>query len=455
MRCRKPTAMKRSQQGITLVLISLIMLILIGMGAFAMDLNHQVLNKARLQNAVDSAALASAVVADETNDLKLSEEAAIDALNSFASSSGNQELVYTSENISITFSTDNQNFAAAGSISPLSSDDIYVRVAVSNVNLTQYLSYIFGVGKDVSASAVAGPSAAITHSCNLTPMAVCSHPNSTAEQVWGYNPSGYDPTESTLASTIHALKVSDQQNTAMGAGNFQLIDFSQSTVEEVEEDDSPSNGNNGNNGNGNEDGAGASLIRRAMAGGYNGCATIGNEVVTKTGNNIGPVAQGLNTRLNDFTGPIKEDGEVKPDIYVKEATLATEELEGGGIKVTSSDFFYKNYLDCTVRDIGCVESENNKQIHIDEPKAQPERRILRIPIIDCSQSEPGKTNYPVKGFGCFFLLQKVDGNASTGGNVFGQFLYDCPINNGSTGVEASDAGFYRIQLYKDPLSGAS
>ena len=37
-----PIATKRSQQGVTLVLISLIMLILIGMGAFAMDLNHQV-----------------------------------------------------------------------------------------------------------------------------------------------------------------------------------------------------------------------------------------------------------------------------------------------------------------------------------------------------------------------------------------------------------------------------
>lgn len=49
MRRTTPIAMKRSQQGITLVLISLIMLILIGMGALAMDLNHQVLNKARLQ----------------------------------------------------------------------------------------------------------------------------------------------------------------------------------------------------------------------------------------------------------------------------------------------------------------------------------------------------------------------------------------------------------------------
>lgn len=95
MRSRNPKSLKGAQKGITLVLISLILLILIGMGAFAMDLNHQVLNKARLQNAVDSAALAAAVVADDTGDVDLAETAAVQALTSFAAASGNQELVYS------------------------------------------------------------------------------------------------------------------------------------------------------------------------------------------------------------------------------------------------------------------------------------------------------------------------------------------------------------------------
>ncbi|TON77198.1 hypothetical protein CGH50_29715, partial [Vibrio parahaemolyticus] len=63
------TATRRTQKGITLVLISMVLLILLGVAAFGIDLNHQVLNKTRLQNAVDTAALAGAVVADKTEDV--------------------------------------------------------------------------------------------------------------------------------------------------------------------------------------------------------------------------------------------------------------------------------------------------------------------------------------------------------------------------------------------------
>lgn len=444
MRSRNPIRLKGAQKGITLVLISLILLILIGMGAFAMDLNHQVLNKARLQNAVDSAALAAAVVADDTGDVGLAETAAIQALNSFAAASGNQELVYTTENISVTFSKDKlpNSFVDAGSFSFGDDEDIYVRVAVSDVSLTQYLAFVFNVGKSVSASAVAGPSAGITHACNIMPMAVCGIDN--ANGFWGYEPEGYDPTDPSFnnPSRVHGLKVGDQNNTDMGPGNFQLIDFNHSTVEEIEEDNS-STDKPGNSGNDN-DGGGAALVRQAMAGAYNGCATIGNTVITKPGGSFGPVAQGINTRLNDFSGPIKAGGDVKPDVYVKEANL---EVDGNG-SVTSNDFYYTDYEDC--KNGGCVGGSDYPINGVED------RRILRIPIVDCTEDSTGKTEFTVLGFGCFFLMQKVDGNAGQdAGNVFGQFLYDCPINNGSTGVEPSDSGFYRIQLYKDPLSGAS
>ncbi|WP_243974557.1 pilus assembly protein TadG-related protein [Vibrio natriegens] len=439
MRSRNPKSLKGAQKGITLVLISLILLILIGMGAFAMDLNHQVLNKARLQNAVDSAALAAAVVADDTGDVDLAETAAVQALTSFAAASGNQELVYTAENIAVTFSNDKQTFVDADSFSFSADDDIYVRVAVSDVSLTQYLAFVFNVGKSVSASAVAGPSAGIAYACNIMPMAVCGLDNGNG--FWGYEPDGYDPTDPSFnsPSRIHGLKVGDQNNTDMGPGNFQLIDFNQSTVEEIEEE---TNSNNGND-NGN-DGGGAALVRQAMAGAYNGCATIGKTVITKPGGSFGPVAQGINTRLNDFSGPIKAGGDVKPDIYVKEANL---EVDGNG-SVTSSDFYFTDYESC--KNGGCDGSSVYPSDGVED------RRILTVPIVDCTEDSTGKTEFTILGFGCYFLMQKVDGNAGQDeGNIFGQFLYDCPINNGSTSVEPSDSGFYRIQLYKDPLSGAS
>ncbi len=441
----KPIATRRSQSGITLVLISLIMLILIGMGAFAIDLNHQVLNKARLQNAVDSAALASALVADDTNNLVLAEEAAIETLKSFAESSGNQELVAKAEEgmagtISITFSNSKakDTFYPASSALLDSEEDIYVRVEVSGVSLTQFLSRIFGGGKSVSASAVAGLSSEIIESCNLAPMAVCGVDNENG--FWGYEPEGYDPTDPTFnkPERVHGLKVGDQDNTDMGPGNFQLIDFSQGTFT----DEDVKNGN---------DGGGAALVRQAMAGGYNGCAIVGKEVTTKPGNSVGPVAQGINTRLNDFTGPIQKGGDIKPDEYVKEATIGTAEVDGK-LKVVSSDFYYSDYVNCVKNDVGC-ETKSLMQ----ESASEPGRRILRIPIVDCTTESTGKTEFDVLGFGCFFLMKTVDGNSGkkSDNNVFGQFLYDCPINNGSTGIESSTSGQYRIQLYKDPYSGAS
>ncbi|MCV5927820.1 hypothetical protein OFO11_38575, partial [Escherichia coli] len=61
-------------------------------------------------------------------------------------------------------------------------------------------------------------------------------------------------------------------------------------------------------------------------------------MTTKPGNSAGPVAQGLNVRLNDFSGPIKNDGTVLPDKYVREPDILAEtDAEYAG------DLYYANY----------------------------------------------------------------------------------------------------------------
>lgn len=168
------------------MLISMVLLILLGVAAFGIDLNHQVLNKTRLQNAVDTAALAGAVVADKTEDVDQAEAAVIATLSSIASESGNTELSFTDGNTSVTFSHDMQTFVNAASFTPPTGEyDIYVRVAVTDMGISQYLSAVFGIVKNVSASAVAGRSAAIAYTCNLTPIAMCGDPNGTVEDAWG------------------------------------------------------------------------------------------------------------------------------------------------------------------------------------------------------------------------------------------------------------------------------
>lgn len=423
MRRKMQMATRRTQKGITLVLISMVLLILLGVAAFGIDLNHQVLNKTRLQNAVDAAALAGAVAADENGDVVAAEAVATATLNGISASSGNSELVFDDSNTSITFSLDRTTFVDAASFTaPAGAYDVYVRVAVTEIGLTQFLSGVFGINKNISASAMAGRSAGFTQSCNLTPIAMCGEPTGSAEDAWGYKPANYDPNVDTDPSLVHELKVGDQNNTDMGPGNFQLLDFGQGT------------GNSG-----------AALVRDALSGAYNGCAAIGDTVTTKPGNSAGPVAQGLNVRLNDFSGPIQNDGTVLPDKYVREPDVlaTTGETYAGNL-------YYANYLQelnaCSGGSSPCDTSSYMGDGGLNG------RRILRIPIVNCTEST-GKTEFDVLGFGCFFLLQKVNNSGQS--SVFGQFLYDCLINNGSTGVDPTDKGFYRIQLYKDPFSGAS
>jgi len=424
-------APRRKQHGITLVLITLVMLFLLGMAGFSIDLNHQVLNKTRLQNAVDSAALSAAVVADETGDVELAEAAARSTLASFSGESGNDQLAIDGDLTTVTFSFNLETFSLAGAFSPpAGNEDIYVRVSVQDIELSQFLSYLFGLDKNVSASAVAGRSAAITEVCNITPIAMCGDPSGDVDDAWGYQQEGVDilNTAHNSPDQIHEVKIGSKSGTEMGPGNFHLLDF----------------GQGGGGGKG-----GSALVRQALAGAYNGCAAVGDTVLTKPGNSIGPVAQGLNTRLNKFQGPMKDDGTIPPDKYVKEPNSSDRAKEGESY---TGDFYYSNYVQQLA---SCQSPEGGGSC--DQGSYLPEkgssgRRILRIPIVNCTDAG-GKTTYDVLGFGCFFLLQSVGQSGSS--SVFGQFLFDCLINNGSTGLEPEDAGLYRIQLYKDPFSGAS
>ncbi|NIY82703.1 pilus assembly protein TadG-related protein [Vibrio hepatarius] len=436
----KQTLTMKSQQGITLVLVSLLMLILIGMAAFVIDLNHQVLNKTRLQNAVDAAALASAVVADKTSNVYASRSAAIDTLNSYVSESGNAELVdllgvdasgnsFDTVNANITFSTDLQTFVTADAfVAPTGTRyDIYTRVVVDSVPLTQYLSFIFGGDKDVSASAVAGRSASIQTTCNIAPVAMCGNPALTDETAWGYVPSSYpnyDSTRDKIPETIYAIKPSSHKTGELGPGNFHLLDL----------------GLNGKDG-----------VRDAFAGATENCITVGQNVDTETGKGTGPVAQGINTRFGDFTGPTEEGETVKSDKYIEESNVTESNYEDIYQNNKPGAFYYADYYQ---KLNSCIEGNSCDSQYYDADGLEG-RRLLQIPIIDCSASTGGNQAMPVLGFGCFFLTQKVKqkGNES---EVIGQFLHDCGINNGSTGIDPSDNGLFRIQLYKDPLgNGAS
>src|SRR6187455_672220 len=80
------------QGGAILVLLALAMVGLLAMAGLALDGSHLLLNKSRLQNGVDSAALAAAKVLDQSGDTTQATTAANAVLGQNAATAGNQEL---------------------------------------------------------------------------------------------------------------------------------------------------------------------------------------------------------------------------------------------------------------------------------------------------------------------------------------------------------------------------
>src|SRR5687767_8934283 len=83
---------RKSQQGAVAVLIAIAMGALILTAGMALDLGHAFLNKTRLQNTVDAAALAAAKARDDTGNTAIATAEAMQTFGNNASAAGNSEL---------------------------------------------------------------------------------------------------------------------------------------------------------------------------------------------------------------------------------------------------------------------------------------------------------------------------------------------------------------------------
>ncbi|EPN7233548.1 pilus assembly protein TadG-related protein [Vibrio vulnificus] len=397
---------KRKQQGLVLVLVTVAMLSFVIMAALAIDVTHQVVNRTKLQNAVDAAALAAAMVADATHDTPTATAAAKTTLNSMHSASGNSELDIDSATFSIDYSNDPLTF-------PDSSfnidEDIYVRISIDDLSLSEFFMQALGLSKTVSASAVAGPSSSINTISNVVPIGVCKGDESGG--IYGYNP-----------AEVYVLKVGDSTMTTMGSGNYHLLDF----------------------------GSGADTVREALGGGYEGTVQIGGDIGTQTGVAAGPVGQGANTRLGIYQGGVSSS-DYPPDFITEQPdTPATVDTDGNVVYDYATDLTYAEYK---LKTEACIEDSSSGDC---ESGGQPWRRILPIPMVDCTGKSGGSTTYSVVEVGCFFLLQQVPtNNSGLGQLVFGEFVDSCVVENGSIGNTPGNQGAYKIVIYEDPNNGDS
>lgn len=378
-------SLRRYQSGNVMVLVTLAILAILGMGGLALDSGHAMLNKTRLQNALDAAALNGARVLNQSNDASSARVAAVDIFTDVLTREGNAELrsLAKSQVLVVEFSPTLNPFTGG------EADAKYVRVKLpQSIAITSWLSQIYGQSDyAVSASSVAGPSPILNTICSLAPMMLCGDPTDT-DGVYGYE----------IGQQVQ-LKLSAGQSSDVGPGNFQLIRLG-------------------------DDDHGGSDVRMNLASDFGQCVSLGEAIQTEPGNKAGPTYQGLNTRFGEYSGPFNgasAETSYPPDVIV-DAPLSYSEYQASLSDSASWDF----------PDTG-----------------RPGRRVMAVPVGDCTQTVGGASSVPLLGTVCVFLTKPT---AKQGNQQFvnGEIINGCQ-SNGLPGPDpGAGNGIITIQLYEDP-----
>jgi len=418
---RQGSRSPRRQKGIMLALFAAGLVVMLGVVGLALDGAHGFLNKTRLQNTVDAAALSAAKTLDQTSDTVLATVEALQAFAENAADPGNNEIAASYAagelNVAVAYSATLHPFVS-GSAPPQ-----YVRVTATNLRLPGWFIPVMGFAeKIVGASAVGGPSPTINTGCNLAPMMVCGDPAAPAGNNFGYTVGEPD-----------VLKNSNNTG-EVGPGNFQLIRLG--------------------------GGQGGADVREAMAGNYAGCISSGDTIPTEPGNTVGPVVQGLNTRFGEYLGPMGgTQSQYPPDVVTDEPIprltydddtdtiyYGSEVVDGPPDPAYYDHSAYK----------ADVSGGNYTYLPTEEGGSGAfGRRILAVPVGDCTNTTNGQGDVPLLGFLCYHLIQSAEqhGNSS---HVYGQFTdTGCPITGRPGPNPGTGPGPYIIQLYKDETQEAS
>ena len=121
------------QRGAVIVLLAAAMVALLASAGLALDISHQLINKTRLQNTVDAAALAGAKVLDQTADTALAAAAVQTMFADNADDPGNFELNNAALTPTVQFSNTVSPFV------PGTTPAMYVRVIANNFVMPAWL----------------------------------------------------------------------------------------------------------------------------------------------------------------------------------------------------------------------------------------------------------------------------------------------------------------------------
>jgi Flp pilus assembly protein TadG len=395
---------RRHQRGITLVMIAIAMLALIAIAGLALDIGHLTVNEARLQSTLDAAAVSGAKVLDNTGSTA---QATTATINTFTANAANVPELAGAGSPTVEFSNTAVPFDT-GSLPPL-----FVRVQTVGTGfpIQATLSRVLGFTVfHLRAQAVAGPSPTLSNAGNLTPLMMCGTVATPAAPVYGY-----------YVGQVVALQLSSGTPQA-GPGNYLTLS------------------------------SGAYSEDQDFAGAYAAFSSVGSSDATSTGTVPAPVAQGLDSRFDEYLAGDLNSGAYPPDVIITQPagadrlqctdpSCATVETVGG-VQITNAGqyptYSYEGMY------LPRVQAAN-----YDIPPAPAgigvvNRRVLSVPVGNCAVANPGGGAVPVIGFACLFTLQDVD---PTTGQLFGEVLPSCQVNGTPPATPNNAPGPYSIQLY--------
>jgi hypothetical protein len=198
-------------------------------------------------------------------------------------------------------------------------------------------------------------------------------------------------------------------------------------------------------------GTGANIVRSNLAGDYANCASVSNTVATQPGVQAGPVSQGINTRFNEYKGGLSSTQNPPDPVNSAAHQTSLSENAAGDVMQGTTDisaitpaanqaaaltFNYANYTSVT-----------SANYDTSVPPAVPKRRVLAVPLGDCTGLANGRNTVTISGFACVFLLQAL-GSGATDNEIYAQITSGCDANGIPGAGVSGAAGPYRIQLYK-------
>jgi hypothetical protein len=394
--------MRQGERGATLVLVLVGLLALIAMAGLALDTAHVLLNKSRLQSALDAAALAGAKALDQSASTATATLAAGGVFNANLVKYPELQSAVSGGLTLVTEYSSTLNPFSAGT-TPAK----FVRASVTGFSTQMSLISVLGISSmNLGGNAVAGPSPPIVSACNIAPVFMCGDP--TKPPLYGYS-----------TNQVVGLNQVTGSTSAIGPGNYGLLALG---------------------------GNGASIVRDNLAGAYGSCVSTGPNVPTEPGVAAGPVSDGINTRFDIYKAGLSSVT-YPPDVIntaAHQTSLMTDNsgnIKQGSTVVTTASQLTFNYASYTA----LLQSKSYDTQPVPSGIAAFGRRVLAVPLGDCTGAANGKNTVTVSGFACVFLLQQLPNGSND--TIYGQILSNCDAG-GKPGAGGGTSGPHIIELYK-------